>query len=134
MSRAIFSVLLACIVQLSLGQNKAIRLAIQAPADSDRLILHAYAKGVQMYICTADPNDTSHYVWTFTGPHADLYADGAYRHLIGKHYASTNKNPVWEDNDGSMISGLKVHQANSPDSLAIPWLLLKTVATKAKGF
>jgi hypothetical protein len=133
MQRAIFSILIVCLVQLGFGQNKAATAGIQPPADSSKLILHAYAKGVQMYRCTADPKDSSHYVWTFTGPRADLFADNNYSQLIGKHHAGADKNPVWEDKDGSMVAGLKLRQASAPDNLAIPWLLLKRIATTGSG-
>ena len=42
------------------------------------------------------------------------------------------KSPTWELTDGSIISGSKLHQA-SPDSLSIPWLLLRKVDGSAKG-
>ena len=132
MSRAIFSILIVCLVQAGFGQNKPLPAAIQTPADSSRLILHAYAKGVQLYRCTPDPKYTSHFVWTFTGPRADLYADSTYHHLIGKHHAGADKKPVWEDNDGSTVAGLKLRQA-APDNTAIPWLLLKRIATTGSG-
>jgi hypothetical protein len=132
MSRAIFSILIVCLVQVGFGQNKAVPAAIQTPADSSQLILHLYAKGVQMYRCTPDPKDTSHYVWTFAGPRADLFADSSYRQLVGKHHAGADKAPVWEDNDGSMVTGSKLRQT-APDNTAIPWLLLKRIATTGSG-
>jgi len=133
MARILFSSLLVFYALAGFGQSTAIPAAIQTPADSSKLIMHAYAKGVQIYVCTPNPKDSSQYVWTFAGPRANLYADSAYHLIVGKHYLGANKNPVWEDNDGSMVTGSKVHQANSPDGHAIPWLLLKAVATKGAG-
>jgi hypothetical protein len=133
MPRIIFLSLLFFCSLAGFGQNNATPPSVQPPADSSRLILHVFAKGVQIYVGAADPKDPSHYVWTFTGPRADLYADSAYHQLIGQHYAGADKNPVWADNDGSMVTGVKLHQANSPSNLAIPWLLLKAVATRGDG-
>ena len=133
MSRIVFTSLFVFYALLSFGQNSPAMAAIQPPADSSRLILHVYATGVQMYACAPNPKDTTQYLWTFTGPSADLYADSAYHQLIGKHYAGADKNPVWENKDGSTVSGVKVHAADSPDGNAIPWLLLKRISTKSKG-
>ena len=132
MARAIFSFFLVFYSLSGFGQNKDIPSSVQVPKDS-RLIVHTYAKGVQVYTCTQDPSDTSHYLWTFKEPKANLYADSSYHNLVGKHYLDDGKNPAWEYNDGSKVTGVKIQQANSPDALAIPWLLLKVAATTGTG-
>jgi hypothetical protein len=132
MKRLIFSSFFILSAFTCLAQQKELPVTIKVP-DSCRLILHAYAKGVQVYVCTQDAKDTTHYKWTFLEPRADLYSSGDYQQHIGKHYLSAAKSPTWEIADGSTVSGAKLQQAASPDSLSIPWLLLKAVATGGKG-
>jgi hypothetical protein len=114
------------------AQAQEIPAVLKVPQDCT-LVLHAFAKGVQIYTCTQDPADTSRYTWAFSGPRANLYADADYHTLIGKHYLNAAKQPAWETSDGSAISGAKLQQANSPDSLAIPWLLLKGISPGGTG-
>jgi len=132
MARTIFSFILAFYALTGFAQDKSVPPSIQVPA-GNRLILHTYAKGVQIYICSQDATDTSRYTWAFVVPRASLYADSSYRQLIGKHYFDAGKNPTWQNTDGSKVSGVKLQQAGSPDSNAIPWLLLKTSATNGTG-
>jgi hypothetical protein len=132
MIRTILSLLLVICTLGGFAQAQEVPASIKVSEDY-RLIMHAYAKGVQVYICTQDPGDTSHYVWTFLEPRANLYAAVNYRKLIGKHYLNPAKKPIWEDTDGSTISGAKLQQADSPDSLAIPWLLLKGITPGGTG-
>lgn len=132
MIRGIFSFFLAFYTLVCFGQDKNVPAAIQVPQGS-RLVLHTYAKGVQVYVSTPDPKDTSHYIWTFKEPRANLYADSTYHQLIGRHYFDAAKNPTWEDRDGSKVTGAKVQQANAPDALSIPWLLLKATITSGTG-
>ncbi len=132
MMRGIFSFVLVISTLVVFGQDSSIPVSIQVPAGS-RLISHTYAKGVQVYVCTQDPKDSSHYTWTFKEPRANLYADSGYHQLAGRHYFDVGKNPTWEATDGSKVSGIKVQQANSPDGLAIPWLLLKATVTSGNG-
>jgi len=132
MKRLIFSSFFILCAFAGFAQQRGLPATIKAP-DSCRLILHAYAKGVQVYVCTQDAKDTTHYKWTFLEPRADLYSSGDYRQHIGKHYLSAAKSPTWEITDGSTVSGTKLQQAASPDSLSIPWLLLKAVAKSGKG-
>jgi len=132
MARTIFSFILVFYTLTGLAQDKSIPLAIQVPA-GNRLILHTYAKGVQVYVCLQYPTDTSRYTWAFAAPRANLYADSSYHQLIGKHYFDAGKNPTWEDTDGSKVNGVKLQQASQPGSNAIPWLLLKATATNGTG-
>lgn len=95
----------------------------------NRLFLHLYAKGVQIYRCMQDKNDTTKYVWTFVAPDADLFTAADYKILTGKHYAG----PVWESSDGSKVTGKKLQQANAPDAVSIPWLLLSAANVSDSG-
>jgi Protein of unknown function (DUF3455) len=132
MTRSIFTLALIFPTLFIFAQDSTLPLPIRAPI-STRLIWHTYAKGVQVYVCTQDPKDSSHYIWTFKEPRAGLYADSSYHRLVGQHYFDTGKNPTWEATDGSKVSGIKVQQVSSPDSTAIPWLLLHAVATSGNG-
>jgi hypothetical protein len=133
MLRTIYSALLLFLAINCFGQNGSVPSAIQTPADSSKLILHVYAKGIQAYTCSPDPKNASHYVWTLKGPRADLYTDSAYSKRVGKHYFNGDKKAVWEDMDGSVITGAKLRQANAPDGVSIPWLLVKKLAAKGPG-
>src|ERR1700753_89994 len=123
MKRLLYSaILILCIV--TAHTQDAIPAAIAVPAGST-LIMHVYAKGTQVYRYTPDPKDTTHYVWTFQEPKANLFEAAAYKKKNGKNFLSSTKSPTWELSDGSMISGAKLQQVSSPDSLSIPWLLLR---------
>ena len=105
---------------------------IQVPQPR-KLLVHTYAKGVQVYICTQDAKDTTNYIWTLKEPFANLYTDTTYNKPIGKHYFTDGKIPTWESADGSKVRGGKVAQVNSPDGNSIPWLLLKASANAGTG-
>jgi|SRR5579863_9232280 len=132
MARTFFSFVLVLYTLVVFGQDSNIPISIRVPLNS-RLIWHTYAKGVQVYLCTQDPKDSTKYIWTFNEPRANLYADTSYHQLVGRHYFDAGKNPTWETDDGSKISGTKIQQANSPDSGAVPWLLLKATVSSRNG-
>jgi len=132
MTRTILSLLLTVCTLAGFAQTQEVPASIKV-TDDYKLIMHAYAKGVQVYVCIQDPTDTSRYVWTFSEPRANLYAAADYRELIGKHYLNPAKKPTWENTDGSTISGAKLQQADSPDGLSIPWLLLKGITPGGTG-
>jgi len=73
--RILFSFLLIFKTLLVSGQEKDIPIAINVPAGR-RLIQHTYAKGVQVYVCTMDPIDSSRFTWSYKEPRAGLYAEG----------------------------------------------------------
>jgi len=110
------------------AQQVALPANLDVPA-GNRLFLHVYAKGVQIYRCMQDKNDTSKYVWTFVAPSADLFTAPDYTAAAGKHYTG----PTWEATDGSKVTGKKLQQADSPDTSAIPWLLLSAAEVSASG-
>ncbi len=103
------------------------------PPEGNKLSLRVFAKGTQIYSCNRDSMDTAKYSWVLVTPQASLYSDSSYTHLVGKHYFGKQKNPTWEYNDGSKVSGNKLKQLDAPDGRAIPWLLLKSVETSGKG-
>src|SRR5439155_17162999 len=61
-------------------------------------------------------------------PAAVLYANAGYDGEVGTHYAG----PTWESNSGSKVVGRRVAGC-TPDSTAIPWLLLQAVSTDGPG-
>ena len=92
---------------------------IRVPA-GNILVLHAYAKGVQMY----EWNGT----WAPRGPSATLYADADHTGVIGTHFGG----PTWKSNSGSFVVG----QLNKPCEVGpadIPWLLLDGIRSKGPG-
>jgi hypothetical protein len=132
MARTLFSFILIFYSIVCFGQNTSIPAAVQVP-EGCKLIRHSYAKGVQIYVCVQDAKDTTRRIWLFTEPRALLYADSGYHQYVGKHYFEHGKNPTWEYADSSKVSGIKLQQANSADSQAVPWLLLKVGDTKGTG-
>jgi hypothetical protein len=63
------------------------------------------------------------------GPVANLYADPGFRGQVGTHYGG----PTWESNGGAKVVGKRVDGTGcTPDSKAIPWLLLEV--TLSEGF
>lgn len=93
---------------------------LQVPA-GNKVAFHAYALGVQVYKWDGA-------AWVFVRPEATLYADAGYRGKVGTHYAG----PTWESNSGSNVVGRRLAGC-SPDSTAIPWLLLQAVSTDGPG-
>ena len=84
---------------------------------------HVYAIGVQIYRWNGS-------AWTFIAPMANLYADEGFRVRAGYHYAG----PTWESNSGTTVLAARVPGTGcTPDSSAIPWLLLKTVSIDGSG-
>ena len=110
------------------GKDPIVPSNLAIPA-GNKLIFHAFAKGVQIYRCTPDKADTNRFSWTFVAPEADLYAHVNDSRRVGRHYAG----PTWESTDGSKVVGLKLQQADSPDPAAIPWLLLRPASDSGAG-
>ena len=102
-------------IGVDLGQCDEIRV----PA-GNILVLHAYAKGVQMY----EWNGT----WAPRGPSATLYADADHTGVIGTHFGG----PTWKSNSGSFVEG----QLKKPCEVGpadIPWLLLDGIRSEGPG-
>jgi Protein of unknown function (DUF3455) len=100
---------------------------LQVPSDNT-LILKTPAKGVQIYVCQANANDNSQFEWTLKAPEAILLNEAG--KSIGKHYGG----PTWEYQDGSKVVGEVKERLDSPDSSAIPWLLLSAKSHQGNGF
>lgn len=89
----------------------------------NKVSFRAYALGVQIYRWNGAG-------WELVAPAANLYADADYQGQIGIHYGG----PTWESNSGSRVVAARVPGTGcTPDSSAIPWLLLQTVSTDGPG-
>lgn len=124
-------IIITCLVLCSIGvfaQQVPLPVNLNVPA-GNRLFLHVYAKGIQIYRCVQDQKDTTRFSWVFVAPDADLYADANYKLSNGKHY----EGPTWESTDGSKVVGKKLQQANAPEPAAVPWLLLSAVSVTGSG-
>ena len=99
---------------------------LQAVPDSLNvsLLFEALGKGVQIYACTANPDEPGKFEWKFKAPQANLYHD---EEVVAIHYAG----PTWEALDGSKVTGTVVASASQKD--AIPWLLLRAVENGGVG-
>ncbi len=98
---------------------------LQVPA-GNRLVLQAYAKGVQVYQVKRNAADPNVFEWAAVAPVASLYANPNFTNKVMDHY----KGPSWAFTKGP-AKGEKVVAARlrgvTRDATAIPWLLLKTV-------
>lgn len=91
------------------------------PPGGNEVFFRVYAIGVQVYRW----NGAS---WDFVKPVANLYANANYRGKVGTHY----EGPTWESNSGSKVVARRLTGC-TPDSSAIPWLLLETVSSEGPG-
>jgi len=82
---------------------------------------HVYAEGVQIFRWSG----TS---WVFVAPEALLFADAEGHGVVGTHYAG----PTWQSLSGSKVVGAVIERC-TPDPAAIPWLLLRAVASDGPG-
>jgi hypothetical protein len=80
-----------------------------------------YAEGIQIYRW----NGTS---WIFVAPEANLYANSKNKGLVGAHYGG----PTWESNSGSKVVATVLERC-TPNTNAIPWLLLEAVSSEGPG-
>jgi hypothetical protein len=93
-----------------------------APPQGEKLVLHAHAKGDQIYTCKKTGDE---YAWTLKEPQAELFDEQ--NKMIGHHFMG----PTWELNDGSQVVGKVVAKVDSPDS--IPWVLLSAASHAGNG-
>ncbi|WP_229741038.1 DUF3455 domain-containing protein [Silvibacterium dinghuense] len=90
------------------------------PPAGAHLLMTAQGQGLQIYICTDRQ-------WVLQAPDAKLFnAQGT---QIGTHFAG----PTWLLNDGSQVKGKVLATQASPDSKAVPWLLLEAVPNSGSG-
>jgi hypothetical protein len=100
--------------------------ALEVPGAPSTPRLHALGRGVQIYVCTANPDGS--YAWVFSAPDATLFDDQ--QRSIGKHYAG----PSWELDDGSKIVATVMQKVAAPQPADdIPWLLLAVTAQSGAG-
>ena len=97
---------------------------LKAPS-TEKVILHAHATGVQIYLCQADTADKG--TWALKAPEANL-TDATGKRII-HHYAG----PTWKHNDGSEVTGKVVAKQDAPKPGAIPWLLLSAASHTGEG-
>jgi hypothetical protein len=114
------------------GQGVPVPAALEVPTGSS-LLLHVYAKGVQVYSYSPLPADTARLGWVLLEAKARLYTDADYRQEAGRHYFNSAHHPMWAAVDGSTVEGAKIQQADAPVPDAVPWLLLKATAVTGKG-
>ncbi len=103
----------------SLQPNSIETLAANKPQ------LSVHAKGDQIYLCTLDAKA---YIWKWQAPDAKLF-DADKQTLVGSHGAG----PAWKLQDGSSVKAKMLQKVDSPDSSAIPWLLLEVTEHKGQG-
>jgi len=94
------------------------------PPQGAKLVLHAHAKGDQVYTCKGDAGQ---YSWVLKAPDAELMDESG--KVIGRHFAG----PAWQLNDGSKVTGKVVARFDSPDAGAVLWLLLSAVDHSGTG-
>jgi len=100
---------------------------IRVPAEQ-KVVLHAYAKGVQIYVCEKISTDSGNFAWKLKAPEATLFE--VCGSVVGSHYSG----PTWEyDSDGSKVEGAELQRIDSPLPNAIPWLLVKAKSTGGPG-
>ena len=104
------------------GVGAGMGQTVAVPA-GQKVVLTAEGRGVQIYTCKEGPDGAAR--WTFTGPEAKLFVDGA---EVGVHGAG----PVWTYRGGT-VHGKTVVTQSSPDADAVPWLLLKGVSYDGTG-
>lgn len=110
------------------AQTDASQLTSPLPAQCDALNVPAgnvaafrtYARGIQIYRWDGAS-------WVLLAPEADLFAASNFRFKVGAHYAG----PTWDNGFGKVIGGRVA--SCSPNSTAIPWLLIKRLWTKGFG-
>jgi hypothetical protein len=94
--------------------------------EGNKLLLQAYATGVQIYQVRRSLADPNVYEWVNVAPAATLYAKPDFTNPLGTHY----KGPTWAFTKG-VFKDEKVVAAKQKgvivDATAVPWLLLKAV-------
>jgi hypothetical protein len=97
------------------------------PPSGSILLFELDARGVQVYTCKADPDDSTAPVWALKGPEAELL--NARGEVVGSHFAG----PTWQVLDGSAVVGQVLERADAPEAGAIPWLLLEAKEHAGSG-
>jgi Protein of unknown function (DUF3455) len=117
---------------LALSTYSIVPTQLQLPKEQ-KLLLNTAAKGVQIYTCQPQGNDSKKFAWKLKAPEATLFIKltpkGDKLQELGKHYAG----PTWEHKDGSKIQGKIKAKVDSPNPNAIPLLLLEVTSRDGKG-
>ena len=101
--------------------------SLQVPA-GQKVLLHAYAKGVQIYTGESNPTGSGQFAWKLQAPEAMLFE--VCGSVIGSHYSG----PTWEhERDGSKVIGEVLQRSAAPISNAIPWLLVQAKPAVGSG-
>ena len=99
--------------------------SLQVPK-GNKLLLQAFAKGVQIYQVKRSTTDPNAFLWVNIAPSATLYAKPDFTNLLINHFAG----PTWEfikgTEKGEKVVATKV-KGSTQDATAIQWLLLKAV-------
>jgi hypothetical protein len=115
---------LLLILSATLFATAAIAQNPTEPPPTQRPILTATGKGVQIYTCQQSAAGPQ---WVLQAPESTLIdASGK---PIGTHGAG----PIWKSNDGSTVKGELLQKSPSPEPTSIPWLLLKAVSPSGSG-
>lgn len=104
----------------------AVPAALQVAA-TEQPILALRAQGAQVYECRPKKDDATQFAWVYTGPEADLFDSRGNK--VGRHFPG----PTWELADGSRVVGLVKASVSSPDSGAVPWLLVTAKDHAGRG-
>jgi len=104
------------------------------PPAGQKVAFHAYAVGVQVYVCrNISSTETPQFAWVFVGPEAVLYrkdpAERANVPVAGIHYGG----PTWEYVDESKVIGQVLQRSASPLVDTVPWLLLAAIGHEGEG-
>jgi hypothetical protein len=114
--------LILTVVTFGSGATKSV-VPKEIAADGT-VVASLLAEGAQTYDCKAGSDGKL--VWTFREPIATLISDGT---TVGRHYAG----PVWENVDGSAITGKVVASVPGATPNDIAWLKLSVVSTRGEG-
>lgn len=116
-------IFISVLLQGNAAQSGAVVPDAIKPAADQHLVLQGHATGDQIYVCKPSASGFS---WVLSAPEAKLVDDSGKE--VAKHFAG----PTWQSNDGSLVKGKMVSQAN-PDPNSIPWLLLTAADHSGDG-
>ncbi len=127
MNRQIEALLAMSVFLATEGQAPAppeVPESLKAPAGQE-VILVAYAKGTQIYVCQQGSDEK--YVWVFKAPEAELMD------ATGKKIIQHSAGPTWRHIDGSEVKAKVVAKQDASKPGAIPWLLLSATSHSGEG-
>ena len=115
----------ALLCALAFGQDRPeVPDSLKAP-DGEKVLLHAHAAGVQIYVCKVDSDQGAS--WVLKAPEAKL------TDATGKTIIYHAAGPSWKHIDGSEVIGKVVAKQDAPKPGAIPWLLLSAASHTGAG-